>query len=58
MVENSLVIAGWGGMRWWLWVATWWREEERVIVDGLAYIDTLIINFSSHELYVKINEKN
>ena len=45
-------------MRWWLWVATWWREEERVIVDGLADIDTLIINFSSHELYVKINEKN
>ena len=45
-------------MRWWLWVATWWREEERVIADGSAYIDTLLINFSSHELYVKINEKN
>ena len=26
--------------------------------DGSAYIDTLSKNFSSHDLYVKINEKN
>ena len=35
----------------------WWREEDRVMADGSAYIDTLSKNFSSHDLYVKINEK-
>ena len=44
-------------MWWWLWVATWWREEERVMADGSTYIDTLSKNFSSHDLYVKKNEK-
>ena len=42
-------------MWWWLWVATWWKEEERV--EGSAYIGTLSKNFSSHDLYVKINGK-
>ena len=36
-------------------MATWWKEEERV--EGSAYIDTISKNFSSHDLYVKINGK-